>query len=837
MEEVLGDLEEKFYATLAKRSPFRARLNYWYQVLNYLRPFAIRKRSKSYSNFTPMLSHNLTVTFRNFKKFKTQFLINLAGLSTGLACVLLIFLWVSDEKQIDKFHKNDDQLYQVMSNHTDASGIFTWRGVPGLLLEEIQSTVPEVKKAVATTDAHEYTLSVDESYIKANGKFASTDFFDVFSYPLAQGDPESALSDKSGIVISESLALRFFKTTDAIGRNMDWHFWGQRKTVQVTGILKNVPKNSSEQFDFIMSWNYYHDDLIEYKQWGNYYARIMVVLNSNSEMEIADARIDAIFKENLQGENVTLFLTSYSDRYLFSKYENGMQAGGRIEYVRLFSIIAIFILFIACINFINLSTARASHRTKEIGIKKSLGASRKSLVGQYFTESILLSIISLFVAFILVWLLLPPFNYIAQKELSLVPDPRLVYASLGLILAVGILAGSYPALYLSGFDPIEILKGKFSRKTGEVWARKILVVLQFTLSIILTVAVVVVYHQMEFVKNKNLGYDRDNLIYFEREGKLIENSEAFVNELKTKPGIEDAAVSGFMVGGVNSTGGVDWEGKTPEDQVQFWEIRSGYGSIDLLGIELVQGRLFSKEFGSDSANVIFNETAIAAMGMEDPIGKTIRHYQGNRKIIGVVKDFNLISLHTRVEPMIFLFNPEETHFIMARLKPGDEGTTISEIESLYESFNPGYVFKPQFLDQDYQALYASEERVASLSKYFAGFAILISCLGLFGLAAYTTEKRIKEIGIRKVLGSGTWQVVYLLSSDFTKMVLIAIVLALPTGYYIGNMWLENFAYRIDLEWWFFAGAGILALVIAWITVSMQTLKAARVNPSDCLRDE
>ncbi|MFH6985047.1 ABC transporter permease [Marinoscillum luteum] len=834
VEEVLGDLEEKFYSMASHKSLFRAKLNYWYQVLNYLRPFAIKKsKSTSLIRFT-MVRHNFTLTFRNFKKHKSQFLINLIGLSTGLACVIFIALWVADERSVDKFHEHESRLYQVMSNHSDASGIRTWKGVPGLLLDEIESRVPEVSTAVATTDTHEFTLSSGETYFKSNGKFASTEFLNVYTYPLIGG---TGISDKSGILITESLAMRIFKSTDAVGKSLEWHFFDQTKDVQVAGVLKDIPRHSSDPFDFVMSWDFFHDDLISYKNWFNYYARIAVVLNPSADPQDVSKKIDAILKEQQEEGKVDLFLTRYSDLYLHGKYENGKQIGGRVENMNLFITIALFILFIASINFINLSTAKATHRIKEIGVKKSLGASRWSLMGQYFTESLMLSLLSVVVALVLVRLLLPQFNFLAQKQLTLGMDWRMIQIAGLLIVIVGVIAGSYPALYLSGLRAIEVLKGKLSRKTGEVWGRKSLVVIQFSLSIILIVSVLVVYKQMEFVKQKNLGYDRENLVYFEREGRLINHSDAFINELRNTEGVEDAALSGFVVGGGNSTGGVSWPGKTPQDQIQFWEINSGPGLVEMLGLDLVSGRAFSSEFGADSTSVIFNETAIAAMGMADPLGKTITHYSGDKKIVGVVKDFNLISLHTRVEPMIFLYNPEKTHYVMARIKPGSEVSTLHKMESLYSSFNPGYVFKPQFVDQDYQAQYASEERVGVLSRYFAGFAVLISCLGLFGLAAFTAERRTKEIGIRKVMGSSVLGIVYLLSLDFTKMVLVAAMIALPVSYFIAADWLQDFAFRVGLEWWFFALAGLSALLVAWFTVALQTIRTARINPVECLRNE
>ncbi|MFY0685886.1 MAG: ABC transporter permease [Cyclobacteriaceae bacterium] len=836
-EEVLGDLDEKFLALCEEQSIRSAKLNYWYQVLNYLRPFAIRKKKSKNSNITTMFVHNIILSLRNFSRFKTTFFINLVGLSTALASVLFIYLWINDEIQMDHFHANDHRLYQIKSNQTDASGTFTWKGVPGLLLEEIQSTVPEVDQAAASTDPHEYTLSIDDRSIKAQGKFASEDYLDIFSFPLIAGNTATALSGKDGILITEELAERLFRSTDVLGETIKWHFWNNTRHFEVVGILKNLPKHTSEPFDFVLPWNYFHDDLITYKNWYNYYARIMLTTQPEASVQLTEEKINAILKENQKGQNVSLFLANYGDQYLFSKYENGEQAGGRIEYVYLFVAIASFILIIACINFVNLSTARASKRTKEIGIKKSMGASRLSLIGQFFTESTLLTLIALIIALGIVAILLEPFNFLTQKSLALVFDGQFIGTLLCVLLLVTLLAGVYPSLYLSSFKVVQILKGQLSIGSSQKMGRASLVVAQFSLSMILIVAVMIVYQQMDFVKNKNLGYNRDNVLYFEREGTLLEQSDALVAELKQLPGVLNAAPSGFMVGGGNSTGGVGWPGKTDEDQIQFWETRSGVGTIDILNIEILEGRDFSEEFSNDSSAVIFNETAIAAMNMTDPIGKTITHYTGEKKIIGVVKDFNLISLHTAIEPMIFLYEPGRAHFVMVKLEKGNEPRTIEAIEKQYQKFNPDYPFKAMFLDQDYQAQYQSEERVSQLSKYFAGLAILISCLGVFGLTAFTTERRTKEIGIRKVLGSGNFNIMLLIVGDMTKTIGLGILIAIPLSYLLGQNWLENFAYHIDLSWWYFAFAGIAAIGIAWLTMGFQTIKAASGNPVDCLRDE
>ncbi len=784
-----------------------------------------------------MLRHNLLLFFRNLKKDRKTFLINITGLSTGLACVLFIYLWVSDETAIDKFHETDAHLYQLMSNYSDASGIHTWNGVPGLLLEEIQTAIPEVSHVVASTGIETFTLAIDKTVLKSKGKFVSKDFFDVFSYPLAKGDLKTALSKKTGIVITEALAQRLFKSTDVIGRTVDWSIADTSQMLEVTGVMKNLPSHTSDKFDFVMSWNYYHDDLISYKNWDNYYGRIALVTHKNTDIKAVSSKIDAIFKAKSNNANVSLFLTKYSDQYLHNVYEGGKVSGGRIAYVTLFSIVALFVLCIACINFINLSTAKASHRAKEIGTKKTFGASRKSLIGQYFIESILLSAFSLLLAIFLVFIFLPQFNALTAKDLSLSFTRSFLMFLIGVVVVVGLLSGSYPALYLSRFNVIKAMKGAVSSTRKDEWRRQTLVVTQFTLSIILIVAVIVIDAQMEYIHTKNLGFNNDNVIYFERDGRLRTQTEQFIAALKNEEGVKAVSHSSFAFGGNSTTGGVHWPGKTEKDRVQFWEIKSGYGSLNLLDFELLEGRDFSNSFASDKNGVIVNETAVAAMGMTHPIGKTIRHYSGKKQIVGVVKDFNLTSLHTEIEPVIFLCKPQSTDFILVKLNNGMTSKAIARVQELYSKFNPNAPFKFKFLDEDYQALYTSETRVANLSMCFAGLAILISCLGLLGLAAYTAETRKKEIGIRKVLGSSAFAIIKMLTSDFSKMVIVAICIALPISYFFSKNWLDAFAYRIELKWWYFISAGLLALVISWLTVGFQTFKAAVANPIKSLRTE
>ncbi len=784
-----------------------------------------------------MIKHNLQLALRSFKRYKSTFFINLMGLSTGLACTLLIFLWVTDERQVNKFHEKGDRLYQVMEHQDYAEDIMTTSSTPGLLAETLKEEIPEVEHAATTTWVSEFTLSVDDINLKAEGWYTGADYFDIFTFPLLEGQPDQVLLDKSAIVISEDLALRLFQTTEnVVGRAIEFE---HERVCQVTGIFQEMPSSSTVDFDFVMPFEVYKDENSWVLSWGNNGPSTYVTLREGADGAAVSDKIVDFVKQRNEQSNVSLFLAPYAERYLYGRYRNGVQAGGRIEYVKLFSAIAIFILLIACINFMNLSTARAERRAKEVGVKKVVGAGRRSLIIQYLTESTLVSFLSMLLAIGMVALFLPEFNLITDKEIALLQHLDLLGWAVVIALLTGLLAGSYPALYLSGFRPQMILKGQLKGSLGELWVRRGLVVFQFTLSIILVVAVLVVSRQIDFVQSKNLGYDRDNVVYFEITGKLEDNLEAFLAQVKQIPGVVNASSMGHdLIGRQNNTSGLQWEGKNPDDLILFENVRSNYDLLETMNIELKEGRAFSRAYGSDTNKIIFNEAAIAVMNLEDPIGKSIRLWgRYDREIIGVVKDFNFQSLHENVNPLFFQLTPTNTWNAMIRVAAGQEKASLDALEELYGQFNPGFPFDYDFMDEEYALQYAAEQRVASLSKYFAGFAIIISCLGLFGLAAYTAQRRIKEIGIRKILGSTVSNIILLLSKDFTRLVLVAIVISLPVSYLLVRQWLSRFAYRIDLEPWYFAGAGLLALVIAWITVASQALRAAHVNPAECLKNE
>ncbi len=788
-----------------------------------------------------MLQHNLLLIYRNFKRFKSTFFINLIGLSSGMACALLIYLWVSDELGMNKFHENRHQLYQVFTNQHQTENIVTLGEGPGLLGEALAEEVSEIEYAVSCSNVgRHFILSADDLHVRAAGLFASKDFFKMFSYPLIEGDKNRVLLDKNSIVISEAKALAIFNTTkDIIGKTIEVQTSEGKGLAQVSGVFKNNPSNSSMQFDFVLSYEAFKEIIGEGLTWGNHHALAYVVLQENASVDQLNIRIKDFIKTKNKESNITLFAQPFAETYLYGNYQNGEPVGGRIEYVRLFSIIAIFILIIACINFMNLSTAKATRKLKEIGIKKAIGAARRTLIQQYLTESMTLSFLSLLIAILIVDLSLPSFNTLTGKQLTLIFNAKLILAILSIASLTGILAGSYPALYLSGFNPAAVLKGKLTSSLGEIWARKGLVAFQFSLSVIFIVCVLVVYKQIEFVQSKNLGYDKDNVFYFRMEGKIFENKEAFLSEIRNVPNVINASsAQGSIVGGTGfTTGYFDWEGRNHDEIIQFENLSIDYDLLEVLGIEMAYGRGFSRDFPSDISKIILNEKAIEVMGLKDPVGKIFNLWGNDMEIIGITKNFHFQSLHENVKPFFFRLRPRETSIIMVKIKGEEEKEAIDNIRLVYHKFSPGYSLDYKFLDQDYQAQYEAEMRVAKLSRYFAGLAILISCLGLFGLAAFTAERRLKEIGIRKVLGSSVFGIVSLLSADFTKIVLLSIVTALPISYVITKQWLDGFAFRIDLEWWYFVGAGIIALIISWITVSAQAFKAARVNPVKCLNNE
>lgn len=844
VEDIEGDLHERFALLIEEMGLRKARIRFVIEVLLLFRPGLIRSLNVFPKLIHPgMLKHNLLITYRGFLKHKTTFLINWIGLSTGLAGVLLIFLWVHDERSVDKFHEKDSQLYQVMINYEDERGIQTWEKSPLPLTKALIEEFPEVESGTFINNSFlpEGKITQGEKAIEARRIFANEQFFDVFSYNLIHGDKDQVLAGKDNMVISEELALKLFDSThDVIGATIEWshpYYEEFNGEFQISGVFETPPANATEQFDAVVHYGLMVENDPPATRWTSTPVKNYLVLQKGTNIKhFNDKFADFLSARDEAWEASTPFVQQYSKRYLYGTYENGVQAGGRIDYVILFSIIALFILLIACINFMNLSTAQASRKMKEIGVKKTMGATKNALVLQFLSESMLMVTLSFIVAAGLISLILPQFNLITNKELKwgLALSPFLAIA--GILLLTGLIAGSYPAFYLSRLKPVAVLKGERSTSSSEYWVRRGLVIFQFAISVVFIVGVLVLDQQMQYTQTKNMGYNRDNVISFQRP-RHNDDLEVFLSELRNLPGVTNASnMEGNILSGWSDDNGFYLKGQESDNKWGFMSPQIGYDMIETLGMQIMEGRSFSRTHKDDRSKIIISKSAQELMQLADPIGQVITNGLTDYEIIGVVEDFHYGSLHKEKKPLFFRFHIWSLN-TMVKIAPGVEQATIAQVEELYKEFHPETAFSFTFLDEDNQRLYEAESRVATLSKYFGALAIIISCLGLFGLVAFTAERRSKEIGIRKILGSSIWGVVKLLSTDFTRMVIFAILLALPISYLISKRWLDNFAYKIELEWWLFGGAALVTLLIAWSVVGLQTLKTARLNPVECLRDE
>lgn len=836
-----GDLLEHFQEKLQTQGLQKARWRFAKDVIKLFRPGIIRSFVPTQKlNTLTMLRHTLTITARNFKRHSSTFLINLLGLSSGLIAVLFIYLWVNDELNFDKIHERDTQLYQVRLNFASPNGVNTVVWTPAPLGPAVQGTIPEVEMASRLFGGSQNgVVSYNKGpEIRAHEVFADGNLLRVFSFGLLEGNIDNIVPDISSVAISDELALKLFNTTDnLLGKALHLDKDDLTGDYLISAVFKAPPSNSSLQFDAVFSMDQLLIKSPQMNEWNYNNPDTYLVLKSGSNAQTVNTKLEELLKSKPQVEIASTIMHKFSDGYLHGTFKNGEVSGGRITYVRLFSGIALIILLIACINFMNLATAQAAKRLKEVGVKKALGIHRQSLVFQFLTESVMLALIALVTALLFVYLFLPGFNNLVGKELKLVPDPELIGTLLSITFVTGLLAGSYPALYLSGFKTVALLKGKLKAKTNDLWFRKGLVIFQFTTSIVLILSILVVYQQIELIQNKNLGYDRENVISFPVEGKISNNVNAFLDEVANLPGVVSAtgAAHSILVNG-SSTRGVNWDGKDPEEFIPFKYISANYHYNETLNIPLVAGRYYSKEFGNDKQGVVINEAAVRTIGLDDPIGEIITIWGENRQIIGVLKDFHIESFYEEVKPT-FLNLTDRNYEIMLRIQAGAEKETIERVRDFYTENNNGLAFDFKFMDTQYQELYESENRVSTLSQYFAGIAMIISCLGLLGLATFSTERRVKEIGIRKALGASVTSIVGILTGDFARMILIAIVIALPLSYWLASDWLNAFAYHIELKWWFFALTGMATLLIAMLTIGLRTFRAARTKPTDCLRYE
>ncbi len=788
-----------------------------------------------------MLKTYFKLAYRNIIKDKVYSIINITGLAIGLASSILILLWVQNELSYDKFHKNAGQIYRIASDFGDSKSAANSAGMPAGLMGEM----PVVKNTVRIRPANTTLLQTGNRKFEEDGVFyADGSFMDVFSYSLVKGDRATALKQPDAILLTQEMATKYFGNEDPIGKVIRKD---NQENVVVTGVLANIPANSDLQFDFILpmaSLTRTNNDL-KNNVWDNFnfwdYIQLDKSFNSSAaNLALLEKQIDQVFQKHSPGTKALFHLQPLTKIHLAPERLGDMPGHGNAQYVSIFFIIAILVLVVACINFMNLATARSARRAKEIGLRKVAGAVRGQLVLQFLSESVLISFLALLLALMIVRLFLPEFNELANRKLMLdFLNVPLWLSLIGIALLTGLISGSYPALYLSGFNPVKVLKGNVKSMGGNLLFRNTLVVIQFAVSIVLLVGTVVIYNQLQFIKDRNPGFEKANLLYVPMTGDIWNRQQAFENDLKQNPLTSDFAVIGDLPTNLGDwTLSVNWDGKDPHSQMSFPVLAVNEDFIHTFRIQLLAGRSFSGAFKTDSNNYMINEKMAKIMGLtaNTAVGKTLTLWGNKGTVVGVVKDFNFKPVQQTIEPLVMHFN-KKGGFVVVRTLPGKTNATIKALAKISQELNPAYPFKFDFLDQDLANLYKGEQQMGNIFNLFAALGIFISCLGLYGLSAFMAEQRTKEIGVRKVLGASMLNLVYLLSSGITRLILVAIVIAIPLSWYAVNSWLVGFAYHIHVSWLIFFIASVSALGIAWITVSYESIKAAIVNPIKSLRTE
>ena len=809
-----------------------------------------------------MIRNYLKVALRNLWKSRGFTAINIVGLAAGLGVCLLIVLYVTDELSYDKHYKYADRIYRLDADIYFNNTQFTSATSPKPMAPQLVKDYPQVIQMARISyfnSPKDIMIRKGNSWVQDHHlAFADSTFFEVFSLPMIAGDPATALDEPHSIVIDESAAHRYFNSTDVLGKTLEL----DDKTIcKITGVMQDMPRQSSFHFSFIRplhdSWS--GDD----QQWINNSAQSFILVRPGADRATLQKDVDAIAETHVgralesqmhisaqsmkqQGGHFRYHLMPLTDIHLHSDKSYEFEAGGNAGYIYIFSVIAILILVIACVNFMNLSTARSANRAKEVGIRKVAGSTRRNLIFQFLTESLLLTFFSMLLALGLALFLLPMFNSLSGKELhaTILFTPRIITLLAALVLIVGCLAGSYPAFYLSSFQPIKVLKGAIASgfKTG--WLRSSLVVFQFFISIALIIGTLVIYRQLNYIRSREIGFDRDQVLVIHNTGSLGDKITTFRKELPQLSGVAGATLASDLPtqgSGYNQDAWFRSPAMDAKSAIVLTDLRIDENYIPTLGIKALNGRNFSHDFPSDSSGILLNEAAVRLLGWKDPLNQRLYQIGDNNNplpfhVIGVLRDFNYNSMHENVGPVVLKLRDD--HNTMAvRLTPGDMFSKVRQIESEWKKLFPGMPFSYTFMDNDFDMLYHAEARTGSVFITFAVFAILIACLGLFGLVTYAAEQRTKEIGIRKILGATTGGLMTLLSKDFLKLVLIASVIAFPVAWWAMNRWLQSFAYRIDISWWIFIVAGLTAILIALVTVSIQTARAAVANPVKSLRSE
>jgi ABC-type antimicrobial peptide transport system permease subunit len=789
-----------------------------------------------------MFKNYIKIAWRNLIKNKVYFLINTIGLSIALTVSFLMLLWVYDEYSMDKFHTSNDQLYRIKRTIPLEVGVLdVYRSVPYPLLKAAKEQIPEIEEYITLGHSFEDNLEVDNIDFRALGTFTNADLFSSFSFPIIAGDISQLDKKPEAMAISERLAKRIWGNNwskQAIGSNILIHDNGN---FTVEAVYKDFPKHSTIQNDFYYSFDQHLKNNDWLLKWTNNGMQGAFLLRKDADIAQVSSKLEELLQANTKKENKEgTLLQKFSDDYLYGQFDEKAQvSGGRIEYVRIFMIAAIFLLVISCINFVNLSTAYAIKRAGEIGVRKVVGARKSAIMSQFFTETTLITLISFIAASLFTWLLMPYINGITDKRL----DENLLQSGiwlglLGVFVATALLSGTYPALVISSFKPVDALKGKGKEKKNTISFRKGLVVLQFGLTVLLIVAAIIVRQQVDYINQKDLGIAKDHIVSIHQGKELTEKYRVLRNELLASEGIEDVTLVGPSPLDISaSSSGVIWPGKTSEEEnIEFSLLWTAYNFPEVFEIPLSAGNYY-REGIVDTLNIVLNERAIEIMGIKNPVGKTIEVWGKQKQIIGVLKDFHNVSLYEPIQPSVFFLDPNDAGMMFVKLEGDGTKKGIASIQSVFDKILPSVPLHYDFLDQEYAAKYKSETLTGSLTYYFAFISILISCLGLFGLATFMTKQRTKEIGIRKVLGASLGNIMTLISKDFLKLVVLAILIASPLAYFFMQNWLEDFTYRIDIHWWVFALAGGFALIITLLTVGFQSIKSAIANPVKNLRTE
>jgi putative ABC transport system permease protein len=785
-----------------------------------------------------MLKNYLITTLRNALRQKTHTITNILGLTVGLTSAIFIFIWIKDEIEFDRHFEDGERIFNVMENQAYAENrIYTFADTPGPLAPALQEEIPEIEHACRTDWGSTRSFQYEDKILNEEGRYADSSFFYIFKIPILYGDVAHPLPDRSSVAISRTLAEKYFNTAaDAIGKvfRID-----NKYDLKVSSVYADIPENSSLHIDFIIPFPLYLDENRWATYWYNNGIRTYLKLYDEKKAGAVSEKIADFVKKRHEESVVTLFLHSFENDHLYGRFVDGKPAGGRIRIIKLLGIVAMFILVIACINFMNLATARALNRLKEVGLRKVLGARRRTLVLQFTFESVLLSLISMIFALVIVYLLMPAFNVLTSKNISIpLSDPYFIATILGITLFTGLLAGSYPSLLLSSFQAVNALR----RNTGSLLRgdklRKALVVFQFSLSVILVLCTLTIFAQINYIRNKDLGLNREQVVMVELTEQLRNNRDAFRNELLRSQVINDVAFSEHNPLNVeSSTANVDWPGKDPESEVLIQIMSVSHEFIPLMGITLLEGRNFSHNNAADTANYIVNEEVIKRTGLTNPLGQDFTLWGIKGKIIGIIRNFHSANLHNPFEPLILRLAPQDAFVTLIKLEAGKEKEGLAYLDEMYRKWEPARPFDYRFLDTQFEEMYKTDIVFGKLANSFTGIAIFISCLGLFGLATFAAEKRTKEIGIRKVLGANVRGLIAMLCGEFTKLVIIAMVIGSPIAWFMMQKLLEQYAFHVDINMVNFVLAGGGLLLIALLTVIMQSATAAMSNPAEVLKNE